>query len=94
MPPDLLHMVIFSLLNPGTIIAGLLVGRAADQVQKVVVGAFVAGIAGLLAAWLANRAGIAIGMAQPRNVAGLFVLGWVLGAFWTWVGFRFLRPAP
>ena len=47
MPPDLVNMLVFSLLNPGTIVVGLLVGRAADQVQKVVVGAFLAGLAGL-----------------------------------------------
>ena len=91
MPSDLLHMVIFSLLNPATIAVGLLVGRSADQVQKVVVGAFAASVAGLIFAWLAAKVGIPVGMVQPRNVAGLFVLGWVLGGFWTWVGFRFLR---
>ena len=93
MPPDLQNMLIFSLLNPGTIGVGLLVGRAADQVQKVVVGAFVAGLGGLLVAWMATRLGIPVGMQQPRNVAGLFVLAWMLGGFWTWVGFRYLRPA-
>ena len=91
MPPDLFNMFVFSLLNPGTIVAGLLIGRAADQVQKIVVGAFVASIAGLLVAWLAARLGIPVGMKQPRNVAGLFVLAWILGGFWSWVGFRFWR---
>jgi uncharacterized membrane protein YeaQ/YmgE (transglycosylase-associated protein family) len=91
MPVDLTHMLIFSLLNPGVIIVGLLVGRAADQVQKIIVGAFVAAIAGLLTAWIATKLGIPVGMRQPRNVAGLFVLGWMLGLFWSWVGFRFLR---
>ena len=93
MPPDLVNMLVFSLLNPGTIVVGLLVGRAADQVQKVVVGAFLAGLAGLLTAWVAARLGIPVGMKQPRNVAGLFVLAWVLGGFWSWVGFRALRRA-
>lgn len=93
MPPDLLHMVLFSLVNPGTILAGLLMGRAADQAPKIVVGAFVAGLAGLVAAWLAGKLGIPVGMKQPRNVAGLFILAWVLGLFWSWVGFRFWRSA-
>ena len=84
-------MLVFSLLNPATILVGLLVGRAADQSQKIVVGAFVAGLAGLIGAWLAGLVGIPTGMKQPRNVAGLFVLAWLLGAFWSWVGFRFLR---
>jgi hypothetical protein len=94
MPPDLKHMILFSLINPGIILVGLLVGRAADQVQKIVVGAFLASLAGLLVAWLANMAGIPVGMKQPRNVAGLFILAWVLGLFWSWVGFRFWRRAP
>jgi hypothetical protein len=93
MPPDLLQMLVFSLLNPGTIVAGLLIGRAADQVQKIVVGAFVASLAGLLVAWLATQAGIPVGLKQPRNVAGLFILAWILGLWWSWVGFRFLRRA-
>jgi hypothetical protein len=91
MPPDLVQMLVFSLINPGTILAGLLIGRAADQVQKIVVGAFLASLAGLLTAWLATKAGIPVGLKQPRNVAGLFILAWILGCFWSWVGFRFLK---
>jgi hypothetical protein len=91
MPPELAQMVIFSLLNPGTIVAGLLVGRAADQIQKIIVGAFVAAITGLLVAWMASRIGFVIGMQQPRNVAGLFVLAWMLGLLWSWIGFTYLR---
>ena len=86
-------MLVFSLLNPGTILAGVLVGRAADQVQKIVVGAFVASIAGLIVAWLATKLGIPVGLKQPRNVAGLFVLAWIWGLWWSWVGFRFLKRA-
>ena len=93
MPPDLLQMLIFSLVNPGTILVGLLIGRAADQVQKIIVGAFVASLAGLLVAWLAAKAGVPVGLKQPRNVAGLFILGWMLGLWWSWVGFRFLKRA-
>lgn len=93
MPPELFQMVVFSLLNPGTIVAGLLIGRAADQVQKIIVGAFVASIAGLLVAWLAAKLGLKVGLEQPRNVAGLFVLAWSLGLWWSWVGFRFLKRA-
>ena len=91
MPPELMQMLVFSLLNPGTILVGLLIGRAADQVQKIVVGAFLASLAGLATAWLATKAGIPVGLKQPRNVAGLFILAWILGLWWSWVGFRFLR---
>jgi uncharacterized membrane protein YeaQ/YmgE (transglycosylase-associated protein family) len=92
MPPELQQMLIFSLLNPAIVAVGLLMGRAADQAQKVVVGAFAAAIAGLVGAWIANGLGIPVGMKQPRNVAGLFVVSWVLGLLWSWVGFRWLKP--
>ena len=88
MPPDLVQMLVFSLFNPGTILVGLLIGRAADQIQKIVVGAFLASLAGLLVAWLASKVGFSVGLKQPRNVAGLFILAWILGLGWSWVGFR------
>lgn len=94
MPSDLVHLLVFSLVNPGTILVGLLVGRAADQIQKIVVGAFLASLAGLLVAWLAHQAGVPVGMKQPRNAAGLFIVAWILGLAWSWVGFRYGRRAP
>jgi uncharacterized membrane protein YeaQ/YmgE (transglycosylase-associated protein family) len=91
MPPELKQMLLFSLFNPALIAVGLWMGRAANEVQKTVVGAFVAAFAGLIGAWIASRFGVPIGMTQPRNVAGLFVVSWVLGLLWSWVGWRFLR---
>jgi len=89
MPPDLKALLIFGLLNPGVILAGLALGRAADQPQKIVVGAFAAAFAGLMIAWLAGKLGIATG--AGGGVAGMLVLYMALGALWSWVGWRFTR---
>ena len=86
MPPELKQVLVLSLLNPVTILVGILAGRAVDQVQKIVLGAFVAALAGVAAALAAARLGLPV--AEPRTAAGMFVVSCVVGLFWSWVGFK------
>ena len=87
MPANLKALLIFGLLNPGVILAGLAMGRAADQPQKILVGAFAAAFAGLLVAWLAGALGLPTGFGG--GVAGMFALYMALGALWSWIGWRY-----
>ena len=83
-PPDLIEVVTHAVMNPGTIVAGYLIGRHADQPQKIIVGAFAAGAAGVLFAWLVMKLGLSPD--HPRLFVGIFVLSFILGAIWAWLG--------
>lgn len=85
LPPELWEVLTLSFMNLGTILAGFFIGRRADQVQKIVVGAFASGIAGVAFAWLLLALGLAD--AKPRSLMGVFVLSFLLGIVWTWIGF-------
>lgn len=85
MPPIVFEVLLLSLMNPGTLGAGFLLGRRADQPQKLIVCAFAAGIVGALFAWLL----MATGLYAPkiRLLGGVFVASAVLGVFWGWLGY-------
>ncbi len=71
-PPEVLEIIVHSVMNPGTIVAGYLIGRNADQPQKLIVGAFAAGVAGVLFALLVMKIGLSPD--RPRLFPGIFVL--------------------
>lgn len=81
-PFDPVALLIIAVCNPAVIIVGLLMGRAADQAQKIVIAGFVAALAGSVLVWLAAR----FGVLPARGVggeAGLFVLQFLLGMGWS-----------
>ena len=85
-PFDPLSLVVIALLNPAVIATGLLMGRAADQAQKLVVAAFVAALVGAAAVWLAAF----LRLLPARGLggeAGLFVLQFVVGLGWAALGY-------
>jgi hypothetical protein len=84
-PPELEQIFVLSVMNPATILVGFLLGRRADQKQKIAVGAFGAGVAGTAFAGLLRSLGYT--QLQPRLLAGVFVLSFVLGMVWAWIGF-------
>jgi hypothetical protein len=84
-PPEVLEIIVHAVMNPGTIVAGYLIGRNADQPQKIIVGAFAAGIAGVLFALLVMKIGLSPD--RPKLFPGIFVLSFVLGALWAWLGY-------
>jgi hypothetical protein len=84
-PPEVIEIVVHAVMNPGTIVAGYLIGRYADQPQKIIVGAFAAGIAGVVFAWLVMKIGLSPD--RPKLFPGIFVLSFLLGALWAWLGY-------
>ncbi len=57
MPPDFADVLLLSALNPAAIAVGYVLGRKADQVQKLALAPFVAGIAGMVFVWILMRTG-------------------------------------
>lgn len=86
MPPAIRHILLLSILNPAVLVVGAWLGRRADQPQKLVIAGFIAGLAGLPAAWIAMRLGITD--AGPRLLAGIFIAGAFVGAAAAWVAWR------
>ncbi|MGD9802856.1 MAG: hypothetical protein AB7O71_09355 [Hyphomicrobiaceae bacterium] len=85
-------MLLLAIMNPAAIIAGFLVGRRADQVQKIVVAGFVAGIAGVMFAGLLMLTGLF--PPKVRSLSGVFVAAMVVGIVFGWIGFATRRKGP
>ncbi|CFX01516.1 conserved membrane protein of unknown function [Candidatus Filomicrobium marinum] len=89
-PFDPVSVVLIGLLNPVAIAVAVLMGRAADQWQKLVVAAFASACAGSLFVWVLAF----VGLLPARGIggeAGVFVTQFILGLVWAWIGYRWLR---
>jgi hypothetical protein len=93
MPPpvDLLAVALTALLNPAVIIVALLMGRNADQWQKLPVAAFAAALLGSVLVYFAVQIGIPGVAGVGRAVAGVFIAEFVFGLMWAAIGYRLLR---
>jgi len=83
-------LVMIAALNPAVIIVGFMMGRRADQWQKLIVAAFVAAIAGAVLVWI----GAWLRVVPARGIggeAGLFVLQMLFGLVWATIGYLFRR---
>ena len=85
MPPDLKDVLLLAFMNPATLAAGFLLGRRANQIQKIVLAVFVAGIAGAMFAWLLMVTGLFA--PKVRLLSGVFVASALFGLVWAWIGY-------
>ncbi len=87
-PFDPLSVVLVALFNPLVIAVAFMMGRDADQWQKLIVAAFAASCAGFLLIYaLAYVRIIAVqGFGAPT---GVFVLQFLFALVWAWLGYRF-----
>ncbi len=90
-PPELKTILLLSLLNPGTILVGFLLGYYADEKAKLVVAAFGSGIGGAAIAAILTTLGIAV--YRPSFLMGIFICSMVMGVFWGWLGYSLRRFA-
>ena len=89
-PFDPITLVLFAALNPAAIAVALLMGRAADQWQKLIVAAFASACAGFMLLWLAAFLGL-IQVNALGGEAGIFVMQLVLGLAWAGIGYWTVR---
>ncbi|HRN83770.1 MAG TPA: hypothetical protein PK857_03040 [Hyphomicrobium sp.] len=87
---DPLTLVLIAALNPATIAVAFLMGRRADQWQKLLVVAFAASIMGFLLYWLSGQVGL-VRVHALGGEAALFTLQFAFGLVWAAVGY-WLRP--
>lgn len=88
-PPEFRDILILGLLNPAVVAVGFLMGRRADQIQKLVIAGFVAGIAGTVFVWLLMLTGLS--RSGPRLLMGVFIVGMFAGLGAAWLGWRARR---
>lgn len=91
MGADLQQMVLVALMNPAAILVGFFFGRRANQMQKIIVGAFASGFAGLAFVWLINKFGIYVG--DMQSVGGVFAISFFVGSIWFFVGYKTRKKA-
>ncbi len=88
-PFDPQTLVMIALFNPVVIVVAFVMGRKADQWQKIIVAAFAASLAGLILYWLVAEVGL-----MPIHAIGgesaLLLMQLVLGLVWASLGY-FLR---
>lgn len=80
-------LLLIALLNPVVIIVAVLMGRSADQWQKLLVAAFAASLAGVVFIWFATFVGLleasGFGGTGGLLIAQMFFgFFWALGAHW------------
>lgn len=90
-PVDLNTILLTALLNPAVVVVAFLMGRAADQWQKIPLAAFAAAIAGSVLIYIAVRLGWAGHSGIGRAAVGVFTLQFLLGLVWAYLGYRFGR---
>lgn len=87
---DPMTLTLIALLNPAVIVVAFLMGRRADQWQKIFVAAFAASLAGFLLYWVV----VAVGLLPVHALGGeaaLVVLQSAVGAVWASIGYVFFR---
>lgn len=90
-PFDPQTVVLMGALNPVTIVVAFLLGRKADQWQKIPVAAFAGAFAGFLLYWLAATVGV-FKVHALGGEAGQVLVGFASGLVWALIGY-FVFPA-
>lgn len=89
-PFDPLTLFLIALLNPVVIVVAFLMGRRADQWQKLIVAAFTASLAGFALYWLAGAVGL-MPIHALGGEAGIVLMQFVFGLFWASLGYALRR---
>lgn len=83
-------LLIIAAFNPAVIVTGLLLGRGADQWQKLPVAAFAAALAGFILYWLVSALGF-LPVKALGGEAGLVAMQFMFGLGWAVLGFCFRK---
>jgi hypothetical protein len=89
-PFDPWTLVLIALLNPVVIVVAFLMGRRADQWQKLIVAAFAASLAGYALYWLAAAVGL-MPVHALGGEAAVVMMQFLLGFLWAGLGYWLAR---
>ena len=85
-PFDPVTLFWISLLNPVVIVVAFLMGRSADQWQKLIVAGFAASLCGFILYWLVAALGFLPIHALGGEV-GIVLMQFVFGLVWAVIGY-------
>ncbi len=85
---DPLTLVLLAAVNPAVVIVAFLMGRSADQWQKLPVAAFAASIVGFLLYWIGGQIGL-FAIHAIGGEAALVTLQFFFGLVWAALGYWF-----
>ncbi len=88
-PFDPITLVLIALFNPVVIVVAFLMGRRADQWQKLIVAAFAASLCGFLLYWIAGAVGL-MPIHALGGEAAIVLMQFLFGLVWAALGY-FLR---
>jgi hypothetical protein len=83
-------LVLIALLNPAVIAVAFVMGRRADQWQKLIVAAFAASLCGFALYWLAAAVGL-MPVHALGGEAGILLMQFVFGLVWAALGYMLRR---
>lgn len=89
-PFDPQTLVLIALLNPAVVVVAFLMGRRANEPQKLIIAAFAASLVGITLYWLVSMAGL-VEIHALGGEAGIFVLQVLFGLVWAGIGYAFFR---
>ena len=90
-PVELSSVLLTALLNPVVVAVAILMGRKADQWQKIPVAGFAAATIGSAVIYVLVRLGL-MGMSNTgRSAAGIFIVQMLAGMLWAAAAFAWPR---
>ena len=89
---DPLTLLLLAAVNPVVIAVALVMGRNADQWQKLPVAAFAASVSGFSPFWLGGQVGL-FAIHAIGGEAAIFTLQFAFGLVWSALGYFLLRRA-
>ena len=84
---DPVTLILISLFNPVVIAVAFLMGRRADQWQKLIVAAFAASLAGYVLYWVVAAVGL-MPVHALGGEAAILIMQFLLGLVWAALGYR------
>lgn len=85
---DPLTLVLLAAVNPAVIAVAVMMGRSADQWQKLPVAAFAASLAGFALYWIGGQIGL-FAIHAVGGEAAIFMLQFVFALGWAALGYWF-----
>ncbi|NJM55450.1 MAG: hypothetical protein HC841_05630 [Verrucomicrobiae bacterium] len=82
---------VIALLNPAVILLGIWLGMRCDQIQKLPIAGFAAGLAGMVLVWLAAWLRLPYFSDAGRAAGGIFVAQCFAGTLWAALAYAYRR---
>ncbi len=83
-------LILIALFNPAVIVVAVVMGRLADQWQKLIVAAFAASLAGLILYWIVTSLGL-LPVHALGGEAGIVLLQFLFGLVWAAIAYASRR---